>query len=407
MNSKLTLLLFCAFISQTLYSQIQNYDLNSYVRPEIKRQTLVFSGKLLNNYIFNKNQTTQDHGFMALELNGSHSAFWDKKKSQTYLNTYTELEWNRQNESSKGDGIIASNFTSRNYLKNGDSKFYWAGHLRTLVNFEGIVKDISYSIKVDPKLGIGYGRTNVISDVWHTIQMIKTLQKEGYIEQLSHEKITELANKVTEIRNMRVLDFRMSRIAQLDAIAQAMEELGIVNNVNYQMAHRLQDAFIYEGFTQRLTGWRIEGGIGTQHVFDNDYNSNSLLVYSNFYKSKALTQNTQLTYRANATYFAKDKALFTSVGVDYGWYPNARTNLTAGVWTQNIYFNKTNISTSSSNLNLIGNFGLNYFVSPQFQFRISLRPRVHLFKSNPPIIFADRFNNYNHLVRVNFSYFII
>lgn len=398
MNSKLTLLLFCALLSQTLYSQIQSFDLNSYIRPEIKRQTLVFTGNLHANHINNRNQPTTKHNYTSLNLRGNHSAFWDKKKSQIYVNSYAGLEWSIKDGKSNGKGNISSDFISRNYLKNGNSKLYWAGKMYAQGRFKQLEGD--NSAIAQPKVGIGYGRTNVISDVWHTIQMIKTLQKEGYIEQLSHEKITELANKVTEIRNMRVLDFRMSKIAQLDALAQAMEELGIVNKVNYQIANRLQDAFIYEGFARRVTGWRFEGGMGSRHIFNNNYKSNSMLFYADFYKSKALTQNTQLTYHANVDYFVKNKILNTSAGVSYGWYPNARTNLTAGIRTR--YSHSPNFNSLSLN----GDIDLNYFISPKFQFEVNITPRISLIESKPPVILANQFNLVDHLARVNFSYFI-
>lgn len=319
----------------SLNAQINTYDLNKYMRPDLHRRVVNVKGGLYGDSYGNYQRgLDRRKDQFRIQGNVSYREFWNNKKYQRALDGNLFMNLGSQNNALDYALSGRAQFSSRTYLGDNHKGLYWLGGAGFNGNYLANRRTTNQLTLLSGEAGIGYGRIEPINDAWHAGRMLQMLQKDGMLGAVTHDQLDALAIKVAQIKNMRVYDFRLNYIAELDALAEALKEIGLVEEVGYAMANRINDAYRYESFVPRSTGWRMEGKLKNQISLGGLYYINQTSIHARYEKAKALSFTQQLEYGVGVS-----TGMFTAdfpvqldrfrhtidAKVSYGWYPSYRS----------------------------------------------------------------------------------
>lgn len=121
-----------------------------------------------------------------------------------------------------------------------------------------------FGINVDfsPGFGIGKGRQENVTDAWQAIRILKDLEKLGLLEKIPNkEELIHLAQRISEIKYNRVLDWRIKRKQDLINLDEKLTELGLISEKDINYYTSLSDMWYYgvdvQRFTNSIYGFRI------------------------------------------------------------------------------------------------------------------------------------------------------
>ena len=78
---------------------------------------------------------------------------------------------------------------------------------------------VQHSLTFAPKLGLGFGRIEDVTDARQAIYMLEALHKNGVLSrQLSNEEVVALAQKISSEKNKRFFDSRLHKIDEISAV---------------------------------------------------------------------------------------------------------------------------------------------------------------------------------------------
>ena len=236
-------------------------------------------------------------------------------------------------------------------------------------------------IVVSPVVSIGLGRLESIKYARNAMDIENALTKSGRLnEPFTTQELNEIANEIAILKNQRVYDSRLQRIAQLEMLDKKLSEMGRISDFDMTYFANLSDAYLYAGIFKRYSGTRHEFGFIENVLYlhdniseDNNYNSSKIFYNFTFYNpiSYTLQQNFNVTILAGSSTFNNDPLVennnFGIANVSYAFeiYPTTRTNF--GFRT-NLGLSVRNQIGASANIGMYGN----YYISPKMRFSYNI-----------------------------------
>lgn len=374
-----TTLLFSVILILTtpLFAQIDSIDLDQYKQPEFLRQTLVLNFDMGNVYHSDNYDKTNSN----FNLNLAHSAIdFDRTKQRWWSNSvnFNYYRINRNEEiSSSTSHRLYSNLIYRKFSSN--ERYLELGYSLSL-NYSD-----HYRITASVPLRLGKGRIELVNDAWHLNAIVNQLNKNGILGNLPNQKVLfEFANKLGQIKNKRVLDFRFENIFEIEQVTTLFKEIG------YEMTPaffaQFIDAYRYESFINRYAGSSFSFGLTPFLDYNNntgDYRYYSLFADIKYEYFKPIKVKYQLDYSMslgigigddnvgaiplNPTFLNNGEfALRMDATIVWGYFPNSRINFRIGSDISNFY----NIDLKENTFSLYGRTEFNYFFAPQFKMQI-------------------------------------
>lgn len=303
------------------YAQLNLLNISDYERPFIKRQALGInigsdgSNSFGEGSFFAFSETTQNN----FRVNGKLS-YHNYRNSQKYQGTHSAIS---RYSGSSNKTIVPSTtaninsvstakfqnlytdisstnyfYNNKNYFLLGEINIYHSNtNSKETQEFSGVPdienKRKSNSIATSLEVGIGKGRIDPISDVYLAIYLIKALQKNNRLtKELSPEETLAFAQHIAQVKNRRVLDSRLKRIYEMEAIDSFFVENQLINDADATYFATLADLLPFGYFPDRHKGSLISLSFVPQY----DLNTSDLTV-SYSYKQKINRLLGKINYR--------------------------------------------------------------------------------------------------------------
>lgn len=393
------------------------YKYSDFRYPEVKIRGLNTSFRLGgadNSYtfsnIFNNKTNSFTYNIQADYFQFANSPKIQKTDRISFANSYDRQKYSSTMNTEKTtafNGYIAKTQVNRKYFDrsasflNFNQKFFELNHHISgsiIRNNESQSATRYDNLKVTIPARLGFGRIEPMSDVFMAQFLMDDLLAEGLItEKFSQEKLFELAQLMSYIRNQRVFDFRRANIYQLTEIANWLEQNDI--NTSIKTFAIMNDNWSYNTLTQRKCGERISVGLApwveyfSQNKSDQtnyglgidiEYNeAQPLSQYSQSDITVILSQDYQQAYNEEH-YFTK-----LTMAYRYAYNPNSRTIYSVGA---NAGIVTNNFSTFGTTVNLP--VQVNYFINNRARLNGSVGFRF--FQNNANIaIFRNQVSDFN------------
>lgn len=403
------------------FSQDKNFDLSKYKFPDYKRHELELN--------FNSNGYNMGSSWDQTptpENNNAKKTGWSDANSRSNLDlSYSYFKTNRKSIDLLFSSI-SGNYTysmqdnylqkekqfkpevnwdfggSRDYYLTED-KFFVEGFLNSGLSFKKARQTIDNKVNQNDNdnsfnvaigLGAGYGRKEKVSDLWQAYYILESLKKQNsLVGELNEKDIFEFASFTSKLKNKRFFDFRLRKIAELQALDSLLHKQGLIKDSDILYFTTLNDYWNFCDFPDRESGrvfkfWLSPEYWANRHksLNNSSTNNNTTFLKSNisFECDKQLNlfwerivkfdlSNVTLLNQTDENITNKPKnLLYTSLEMRYGFYPNTRTGLHASVG----YVGKEVTTSPYQSPNLPSkywnneiNMGLNvmYYISPQLQ----------------------------------------
>jgi hypothetical protein len=224
-------------------------------------------------------------------------------------------------------------------------------------------------------LKIGTGRIEYISDVFLAKYIADELYEQGVInDPISQELLFEFSNKIAEINNARIFDYRRYRVAAAKSLADWIKSHLIVDNEKEtELVVILLDNWLYSITAGRTQGQRIAAGFSPSFLYqyfnENDKTNFTGFLYGEFSKHTAKSKSVQVNHYIVAGFDPNPEKINSQrvngmlrYVFDYGINPNSRTfiSLAPELMYMGYYKNDINkFQTIAPKFNITAN----YFVS--------------------------------------------
>jgi len=429
MKNALTFLLCCSMF-HTAQTQILDYDISTFVRPELYRSTSTIGADINlsnDNNIVDPNTKETDY---SARLNGSYTLtkFVNNESNQKFLFTFIDLTGainNNANNTQDVDFVdleFRRNVSNRKFGFSNNQKFFEvsytididAGHYRSS---DENVNQLGFYWEVP--LFMGKGRIEIVNDAWQALRLLDMLEQASFLKKgMSSDEINALALEIGRIKNARMTDFRLERIYEYEWLSKYLVEQGIIDPENYAVFSAVNDVWFFENYNIIRSGKSFKYGL----VPFIDYDVNRFL-FSNFDNDNTrfgvIARIEREVYRPSRNKFSFDYTYGLDLGMyridphgetelsstlDYyaeprirataAYYPSARTNYSVSFLTNYNYsiasddraFTTNRLSTSIEGF-------YQYYASPQLGFTLSGRLALRNNKND----FSNRTNNTNRL----------
>ena len=450
MKNKLLLIL----ILSTLNLSAQKYDFDKYRYRVNGYRTLNFSGELrgssyfqLDPDIFSNSNQNRGTG----NLGGSYSRF---KNSQNHVkNTHAQLTFLLDNIASVNSNSMRlinanCNLSTEDLFYRGNK--FFSNRMGFYGNFSQLKQDADQNLITNQirntgnifyETGTGEGRLEYISDPVLANFILKDMRQKGVIENFTPEQIELLAQKISQIQSIRMMDYRYRLIDQINMLDSFLKQEVVKDKFNATYFTTLYDNWLYANRFQRFSGHRNEMFIGDRigtyslkQKFETDSSyaqnqlTNQMYIVFEHVSEKAIkltyqkSRNLRIEMNRNrGTYdngfgVYKNKATQFTVNLkeNFGWYPNTRTFLSTGINTQAVYqFNSsfhdpTNPGSWRKNndqltLTISPGINLYYFFSPKLSLNANAANNLIFYKFFSPGSEGQFYSNNNFNVRINYT----
>ncbi len=309
-------------ISSSAFSQLSSYNIADYLYPDVQRKTLMLRPFVdFNN---TNNSLLGDFAFFGARVDLFGSDFINSRKRQLRLAYNLELGFTTRSDNhpiqTGQDGLfggVSVDLVNRYFFK--PKRFFEidiSGSLdyndaSTSTQSPVFRNELVADLSVAPK--IGFGRLEFVTDAWLALTILEELQNAGCLSKdLDHNEITLLAEKVSELRNYRHVDFRLENIYEFEQLATYLINEGYMDAENYKSFAILKDAYDFEGFVIRENGQQFTVGL----ELDINY------INENFSAPRTRLLNTI----APIAVYERKKAISSD------WQFDQRYELRAGIW---------------------------------------------------------------------------
>ena len=118
------------------------------------------------------------------------------------------------------------------------------------------VEDKSIRIGIKPGIGIGKGRVEDVTDSWHTIRILKDLERENLLTNIpDHQQIMTIAKRISEIKFDFPYDNRIRTKSNLKSLDETLFNSGLIKERNIDYFNSIQDMWFFGADFRRLTNW--------------------------------------------------------------------------------------------------------------------------------------------------------
>jgi hypothetical protein len=282
--------------SNTLFSQVETFDLSNFKLPYLKYKSLSLTFNANNYNQFEEWRDTSDYKrninsiYSNLGGTGSFYSFINTPSEQSSYSIMSSFSFQPFNDNKRifddeasqlayshyfNLGIYAN---SRNRFFTSDKVFievgpslsfnYYNGSNKNKdededgnVTYEYINKWNENSLQAIIEFGGGYGRIEVVTDAQMALFILKDLKKENRIKrEPTHEEIFQLAGIISQKRNQSFFDNRQKVIEDVKAIDSFLTSAGLSNEADATYFTTIYDNWLYANNHYRQSGFRISGG---------------------------------------------------------------------------------------------------------------------------------------------------
>lgn len=292
------------------FTAIDTFNLKNYVLPDLKYKSLGFGFDLNTNSNdansdYNTGSTIEKDNFSSfnfkshLSLNRYHYINSSKKQSSGRDQFNFNVGYNKvkawDSIDSDIEWTLGPNFYSERSYKYFNSKNYFLeltsdlsgmfGGYTLLFDFPILLGEgyqiysgnkNSYNLSFRPGIGIGKGRIEDVTDAWHTIRILKDLEREKLLTDVPDPgQILSIAKRISEIKNDRIFDSRMRRKENLKRLDEALFNTGLIRQRNIDYYKSLFDMWSYGIDFRRLSNRDISLNFAPLiSVWNDDYIEN-------------------------------------------------------------------------------------------------------------------------------------
>ncbi len=408
---------------QSVYAQIDSYDLSKYIQGDVRLSISSISPW----FRFSTYSLDQDSNFRTLDR-GNLSVYHNHLMFINSRNKYVEYNWsNSFNLSSERidqeKSVQITPLTDLNYRAN----FYFSEN--DFIGFDLDTRN-SYSyfkyfgaINTNPstrkdyytdsviELSYGMGRAQNIEDPLKAIAIFRVLKQNNHIitDSISHQDVDDLSNLLNTLRGLRnedvnLVDSRLLTNARFELLAQHLIEKKLVRADDFVMIGLLYDTYSFENYYFRKAN--DEFRIGLSYAYDRRLSLIESFTYKNdlIYSSPSIFMSYDLNKPLSTMWFFNGEtslefnklnfqriaerdddittfeektnrvALFTQWQIQY--QPSIRTRFNAGL---EMFWAKSKINTDDDiaikeDINSIEfSVGLDYYFSPQYFMSLDLK----------------------------------
>ena len=385
----LNILLCCTCVS---YAQLDLLNISDYERPFIQRQTLILNlgsngsnnfgegsfstfSEITRTALSGEGRITYSNYRNSQKYQGTHRAFTrfaGSSDKTTYPSTSNPSINSVETNKAQNIYIDVSStnyfYTKKNYfLLGGFDGYYNNNHSKETQEFSGVpdleTESTHKYTRTSLEVGIGKGRIDPIGDVYLAIYLIEQLQRNNRLaKDLSPEETLSFAQHIAQVKNRRVLDFRLKRIYEMEAIDSFFVENQLITEADATYFTTLADLVLFGYFPDRNKGSLISLS------FIPEYNISNINTPISLYEQK----NYNLLGKINYRYYRpiKLKYLWTVDASIVGGKKNLESNYTL------INFSEPNtVNTQGSITTLISSIqtSLSYFPNTRTEIKGSIQ----------------------------------
>lgn len=421
MKKQLTIIFF-SLLAAVGYAQDKNFDLSKYKFPDYKRHELEF------NFRSNGASTRQDDHSTHVDQYGnaypngkaSYSSFdanstigykydYMTRKRIAQLNSDFSGAYNfwkydsfGQIDERKNPAVTFNlNGFSRYYQK--EDKLFFEGLANFSYNYDKTEGTYDYStslphtysqkyLNLSGGLGIGYGRKEKVSDLWQAYYILAKLKGQNSLDrELNNNDIFEFATLASKLKNKRFFDYRLRKIAELQALDSLLHNQGLVKSTDMAYFTTLNDYWSYGSFPNRESGNVIKFWVTPKYTkaYRSTGNSSSmtsdkssLISNLSFSHSKQLNLFWERNFDVliwdevlldrSGNYFDvyRDNTFSYKASYGYSFFPNSRTSVSGNLAVTGIDMylpDNANSSIIKWHNSIQANLSAVYFISPQLQ----------------------------------------
>lgn len=462
---------FLGTLSLSTSAQEYKYDISKYYTPDIVRNQLDLSFNTSNTFYNAKTKTDTTQTNYQTNLGGTITpnfvTYTNTRKRFSTLQISGQFSGNYStngvvdeqypNKSFQTNDNLLINYSS--HLYNSSKQFLSLGistnfqtsisgsfHINDTEN--GDLTNKSYDMKVSPTIGVGFGRIESVEDARQAIYILEELSKKGVLTRhLNDDEIFQFSQQISRVKNKRFLDARLHLIDEITSVDSFLVNNNLLTKSDARYFTTLYDNWQYGALFSRKSGHSFEisfnpsyewnyannspedtinrnmlnqnilrGGLSLMYIYEKPVNlkwQNSVTVSLNGIKdlSNSINQYGNSFYATGAFGPSVNGFDNQSVGLSgnytLGFYPNTRTNFSAGISHNSMLFYSKEINVKSdswdkefsTNTNL--NFNAYYYISPQV--RLSFGVNVGYYYSS---VLSTKYNQLYGNIGSTLSYSI-
>jgi len=421
---KLTLLTLSVCLTTCAFAQYDDYLLKDYFNPNYQRQMLNFyiSGGLNNgslkegvvdDFVYTDRTDFDFNGLLRANYNSVKNTI--KTQNSTYFGLSLGGNFEKNNSDSEtlnkiGNFGLGLDFRHRGYYYNTRKQFLLVQPIANLgYNYNNNKYNTNSS---DSKstvnnfqtlfsigIGVGLGRIEEVGDARQAIYILQELQKQKLLKkELSAEKINELAQLITTVKNKRQFDSRIKLIEEITTVDSFFVANDFIDK-DHSTAYftTLYDNWQYANVS-RQSGNRFTVGVTPSGVYNSlhrkeSYNPHYTIesdrdtwnlgadFFVSFESEKPINLKWQQSFFAKYTLGTNREIIdddgqsihSTTLMASYGlgFYPNSRTEIKGSLSQDIDYLFNESGSTWATTTAL--NFQMSYYFSPQLRLSLSYR----------------------------------
>lgn len=370
---------------------LDTFDFNQYKEFDYEYKSFIIDPRINGDFRFRE---TDDKINYFLGISSHYYGIKNSRKIQKELSirsniSYTDME----SRSEKRLGLFARYQLKFRYYKSEKLFYEFNPILDFRKDFDDRDNNNSGSIKLQPGIGVGYGRIEIVNNVWLAQSILNTLHKYGTIKQdLSSFELLQFAEAITNLKNTRRKDSRHESIFEFQELSKYLLNNNLFDGPISLFHAALYDTYNYENFVQRTSGTRYTLQFNPNHrsTFDSHMYQNSYNIKLNFVRNKVLSRLFQfdlmidldfLLYNGKFNNFNEERVSEGSdytqtIALDFGYFPNFRTNYNINVSASNnkqfLNIIDFNSNFTSSEFSLLLNFSGDYYISPELRLSSNL-----------------------------------
>jgi hypothetical protein len=279
---------------------------------------------------------------------------------------------------------------------------YWFDESKSSFTNQYDTKSNQNYFDVSVGFGGGIGRMEKVNDLWQMYYILEKLEEQNSLNrELEERDIFEVATFVSKLKNKRFFDARLQKIAELTALDSLLRKQGLVEGTDIAYFTTLNDYWSYGNFPDRESGKVLRIMMSPEYNLNSrkpnetstEFSDKTSFVSSIYYKcTKQLNlfwerklnvsiSNATFINSAGTYYHNYPENLFrTDASFGYEFYPNSRTSISGNMgysgqnsvvlnslnnrqndWINMIYINLSAYYYISPQIQITGNFGLNYY----------------------------------------------
>lgn len=426
------------------FAQDKNFDLSKYKFPDYKRHELEFNINSNGNSYKNsydepsftgatgteRKDYSSSNSHSSLSLNYQYDYLTRTRIDHLYSSISGQYDYTKDRSADEITKQMNPNFSfniggSRRYYLKEDKYFLEVApslgfNLSESKKTIGDIVDThnktnSFNAIID--FGAGIGRMEMVSDLWQAYYILEKLKgQKSLSKELEERDIFEFASFASKLKNKRFFDFRLRKIAELQALDSLLHTKGLIKDTDISYFTTLNDYWSFANFQDRESGRVLKFWLSPQF---------SRYYYKSLSTSSQIATNTELisnlsfncTKQLNMFWDRHFNVLLSnetmidntdlnldnyprnlsSADVNFGFdfFPDSRTSLSGslGYNGSELIYQQDIVTQTKSWSNRIY-FGLdgNYYISPQLQITGSFR-----------LDYSDKIYNALNIVRANYN----